>query len=58
MDVEIRNWVLDNGISREREPKYLKTVDLYWHIKTFMGKMLLDSEENGEILEQLVEVRQ
>jgi hypothetical protein len=37
----------------------LKTVDLYWHIKTFLGKILLDNEEDKEeILEQLVEVCQ
>lgn len=45
--------------SRAKDTKFLKAVDLYWHIKNFMGKILLDSEEDKEeILEQLAAVRQ
>ena len=52
IDAKIDNWVANIGKSRERETKYMKTIELYWYIKTFMGKILLDSEEEkGEILE-------
>jgi hypothetical protein len=55
--VEIGNSDPDMGSSHARDTKFLKTIDLYWHIKTFMGKIMLDSEEDKEeIMEQLAEV--
>jgi hypothetical protein len=45
------------GSSQAKDKKFLKTVYLNWHFKTFMGKMVLDSEEGTEeILEELVAV--
>jgi hypothetical protein len=47
------------GTSSARDTKFLKTVDLYWHIKTFLGKITLDNEEdNEEIMKQIVKVHQ
>lgn len=47
------------GNSLALDTKFLKAIDLYWHIKMFLGKILLDNEEDKEeIMEQLVEVRQ
>jgi hypothetical protein len=39
------HWVLDVGTSRERDTKYWKTVELYWHIKNLLGQMLQTREE-------------
>lgn len=42
------------GTSRTRETKYNKTVDLYWQMKTMMGKVLVEKNESyNEILIQL-----
>jgi hypothetical protein len=39
------------------EAKYLRIVDIYWHIKTFIRNIILYSEdEREEIQKQLVEV--
>lgn len=47
------------GNSLALDTKFLKAIDLYWHIKMFLGKILLDNEEDKEeIMEQLVEVLQ
>jgi len=57
IDAKIDNWVANIGKSRERETKYMKTIELYWYIKTFMGNILLDNEEEkGEITKHLAEV--
>jgi hypothetical protein len=38
-------WVPNVGNTRAHETKYWKTVELYWHIKTFLGEMLHTSED-------------
>lgn len=51
------SWILDAGSSRAQDIKYWKTVDLYWHIKTIVGKMMEDMDEaHKDILLQLNEV--
>jgi hypothetical protein len=39
------HWVPDVGHTRGRETRYWKTIELYWHIKTFMGQMLQTRED-------------
>jgi len=49
---ELSLWILDTGFSRTHESKYMKTINLYWHIKDLiacamegrnnMGKAILD----------------
>jgi hypothetical protein len=59
IDADIVDWILDLGSSRARDTKYWTMVDLYWHIKTFVGKVLQDREDDREeILTQLAEVKQ
>jgi hypothetical protein len=48
------SWVPDTGFVRGRSSQYLKTVDIYWHLKTLMGRVLLDHHEaRQEVLLQL-----
>jgi hypothetical protein len=54
VDVELCPWISDTGSSQTREMKYHKTTNLYWHIKSLLGKML--TKRNGahnEILTQM-----
>jgi hypothetical protein len=52
------HWVLDPGSSRARDTKYWRTMDLYWYIKTFVGKVLQDKDaDHEEILIQLAEMK-
>lgn len=50
VDIEIGNLVADLGRSRERDTKYLKIVYLYWHIKMFLGKIILYSGDDREVM--------
>jgi hypothetical protein len=52
VDAEICDWVPDMGASRARDREYLKTVDLYWHIKTFLGIILLDNDDEHEAMQE------
>ena len=44
VNIKMRHWVLDIGTSHARESKYLKTVALYWKMKTLMGKVILEEK--------------
>lgn len=51
-------WIPDTLSSRTRESQYFKTVDLYWHLKTLMGKVLVErNEAHQRILLQLDDVQ-
>jgi hypothetical protein len=50
-------WIPNTGSSRARESQYYKTIDLYWHMKTLMGKVLVEhNEAHQEILLHLDDV--
>jgi len=52
------SWVPNNGSVRGWSSQYLKTMDIYWHLKTMMGRVLLDHHEaHQEVLVQLDEVQ-
>jgi hypothetical protein len=48
--VEVRDWVSDVGSSRACHTKYLRTVDLYYHLKMLLGKVLQDREDAHDII--------
>jgi hypothetical protein len=61
-DDEVRettsSWVPDTGTFRGWTSQYLKTMDIYWHLKTLMGQVLLDHHEaRQEVLLQLDDVQ-
>jgi len=59
MDADIGFWLLDLGTYRYHANLYSKTVDIYWIIKTLMGKVLVErNEAHRQILLQLDEVQQ
>jgi hypothetical protein len=37
VDEEMIPWVPDTGFSRRRNNKFLKTVDMHWHVKIFIA---------------------
>jgi hypothetical protein len=52
------SWVLDLGSMRARESQYFITIDLYWHLKFLMGKVLVEKHESHkEIILQLDNVQ-
>jgi hypothetical protein len=58
MDVEIGSWIPDPGSYRAHATLYTKTVDLYWLLKTLMGKVLVErNEAHEEIFLQLDEMQ-
>ena len=42
VDAEFCQWILDTLSSHSRDTKYNKTIDLYWHMKTLLIKMLVE----------------
>jgi hypothetical protein len=40
-----RSWFPDTGTFQGWTSQYLKTMDIYWHLKTLMGRVLLDHHE-------------
>jgi hypothetical protein len=51
-------WVPNTGSFRGRSSQYLKTVDIYWHLKTLMGRVMLDHyEARQKVLLQLNEAQ-
>jgi hypothetical protein len=42
VDEEFTRWILDIGTSRSNETKYHKTIDLYWHVKTLLGRIIVE----------------
>jgi hypothetical protein len=58
VDEEIGQWIPDPGSYREHATLYTKTVDLYWLLKTMMGKVLVEwNKAHEEIFLQLDEMR-
>jgi hypothetical protein len=58
VDAEIGQWIPDPGSYRERATLYTKTIDLYWLLKTMMGKVLVErNEAHEEIFLQLDEMQ-
>jgi hypothetical protein len=54
VDEEFTHWILDTGTSHSRETKYHRTIDLYWHVKTLLGKVMTErSTAFNEILLQM-----
>jgi hypothetical protein len=51
-------WVPDTGTIQGWLSHYLKTINIYWHLKTLMGRVLLDHHEaRQEVLMQLDDVQ-
>jgi hypothetical protein len=58
MGTDIGYWILDLGSYRSRTTLYTKTMDLYWLLKTLMGKVLVErNEAHWEIFLQLDEMQ-
>jgi hypothetical protein len=50
--------VLDTGNTRTRVYQYMKTIDIYWHMKVLMGHVLVERHEaKQEILSQLDDIQ-
>lgn len=55
--VEVEDWVLDLGTPRDHHNQYLHTLDLHWHIKNLLRKVLFDcTETRDEILLDMEEL--
>jgi hypothetical protein len=54
VDAELCQWILDTCSSHSRDMKYNRTIDLYWHMKTLLIKMLAERNiAHSEILMQM-----
>jgi hypothetical protein len=54
----ICSWIPDLVSSRAMVSQYYKTIDLYWHIKALMGKVMVErNEAHKEILLQIDDVQ-
>jgi len=40
IDEEVQPWVPNTRRNRGKDSKYTKTLDLYWHYKVLVGKVL------------------
>lgn len=51
VEKDTRNWIPDTGNTRSRQTRYIQTIDLYWHIKTLLGHVLVEhSKSQTELL--------
>lgn len=41
----IASWALDTGNSRGCQNHYLLTMDLYWHVRLLLGKIIMDRRQ-------------
>jgi hypothetical protein len=58
VNANIGSWVHDLGSYRARATLYSKVMDLYWILKTLMGKVLVErNEAHKEIFLQLDDVQ-
>lgn len=54
IDAELSPWIPDTGTSHSKETKYHRTIDLYWHMKTLLGKVMTERNTTySEILLQM-----
>jgi hypothetical protein len=54
----VTSWILDTGNTRSRVSQYLKTVDIYWHMKLLLGHVLVDrKDDKNEICSNLMKFR-
>jgi len=44
VDVEMIAWISDTRSSKSKETKYYKTINLYWHMKSLLGRDLTDKQ--------------
>jgi hypothetical protein len=40
VDMQVGRVILDLGCTRNRDSKFHRTVDLYWHVKTLMAQSM------------------
>jgi hypothetical protein len=58
VDAETGHWIPDQGYYQECATLYTRMMDLYWFLKTMMGKVLLKhSEAHEEIFLRLDEMK-
>ena len=50
IDREAKCWIPRTINTRERETKYAKTLDLYWHTKACMGQVLKEKSLNDDAI--------
>lgn len=41
---ELENWVPNTGHTQARFNQYMHTIDLYWHMKFLLGRILIDRQ--------------
>jgi hypothetical protein len=44
VDENMIAWIPDIGSSNSRENKYYRTIDMYWHMKAFPGRSLIEKQ--------------
>lgn len=50
IDAELTDWIPDTGSSKSQKTNYYHTIDLYWHVKALLGKVMADRQAgNNEI---------